>query len=212
MGIIKQGILGAFSNKVGSVVGTTWKGIAIMKSRPASVANPRTSAQTENRDRFKACTTFASTINAATIKPLWDRFAVKQSGYNAFVSANVSNFNVLGIVNPSLLVMSKGKIAQTPITVTANKGSNTITFDWTIDSGEGFKNGSDKVFMLVYNNTRKLWIQSGETSFTRGDGSSDMELPETWLTGDQVYGYLSFMRADGTMVSVSAVDSASITA
>jgi hypothetical protein len=34
MGIIKQGILGGFSGKVGNVVGGTWKGIDYMRVLP----------------------------------------------------------------------------------------------------------------------------------------------------------------------------------
>src|SRR5690606_508733 len=42
MGIIKQGILGGFSGKVGNVVGASWKGIDYIRSLPSSVSNPRT--------------------------------------------------------------------------------------------------------------------------------------------------------------------------
>jgi hypothetical protein len=42
MGTIKQGILGGFSGKVGTVVGASWKGIAYMRSLPQKVKNPRT--------------------------------------------------------------------------------------------------------------------------------------------------------------------------
>ena len=45
MGILKQGILGGFSGKVANVVGTSWKGIAVIKAMPLSVANPKTAGQ-----------------------------------------------------------------------------------------------------------------------------------------------------------------------
>ena len=52
MGIIKRGILGGVSNKVGNVVGSSWKGIATLRSLPLSVANPNTLAQRNNRTSF----------------------------------------------------------------------------------------------------------------------------------------------------------------
>ena len=52
MGVIKQGILGGFQNKVGAVIGSNWKGIATMRSRPISVANPRTGKQVAVRSEF----------------------------------------------------------------------------------------------------------------------------------------------------------------
>ncbi len=45
MGKIKQGILGGFSGKVGTVIGGNWKGISYMRSIPQSIKNPRTDGQ-----------------------------------------------------------------------------------------------------------------------------------------------------------------------
>lgn len=45
MGTIKKGILGGFSGKVGTVVGSSWKGIAYMRSLPQNMKNPRTEGQ-----------------------------------------------------------------------------------------------------------------------------------------------------------------------
>ena len=53
MGKIKQGILGGFKGKVGTVIGSSWNGIAYMKGLPQSVRNPRTDAQVQQRNFFK---------------------------------------------------------------------------------------------------------------------------------------------------------------
>ena len=53
MGKIKQGILGGFRGTVGTVVGSSWNGIAYMKGKPQSVRNPRTDAQLQQREFFK---------------------------------------------------------------------------------------------------------------------------------------------------------------
>ena len=39
MGTIKQGILGGFSGKVGTVVGSSWKGISYMRGQAQNVKN-----------------------------------------------------------------------------------------------------------------------------------------------------------------------------
>lgn len=88
MAIIKQGILGGFSNKVGSVVGAGWKGIATMRSLPQSVANPRTTAQVANRTTFAQLAQLGSTILPTIIQPLWNRWAKRMSGYNEWLSVN----------------------------------------------------------------------------------------------------------------------------
>lgn len=52
MGTIKQGILGGFSGKVGTAIGSSWKGISYMRGRAQSVKNPRTEGQMEQRSKF----------------------------------------------------------------------------------------------------------------------------------------------------------------
>lgn len=93
MAIIKQGILGGFSNKVGSVVGAGWKGIATMRSLPQSVANPRTTAQVANRTTFAQLAVLGSSVLPTIIQPLWNRWAKKMSGYNEWLSVNKKIFD-----------------------------------------------------------------------------------------------------------------------
>ena len=107
MGVIKRGILGGFSNKVGNVVGSTWKGIAVVKSMPLSVANPRSAGQVKQRTFFKHMTILASGTLSSIIKPLWDRFASNMSGYNAFISTNRFAITSLGEIDKTKLVFGK---------------------------------------------------------------------------------------------------------
>lgn len=86
MAIIKRGILGGFSNKIGNVVGTSWKGISVMRSLPQSVHNPKTEPQTRQRVKFRNASTLGSAFLDTVIKRFWDPKAVRMSGYNLFVS------------------------------------------------------------------------------------------------------------------------------
>ena len=52
MGEIKQGILGGFSGKVGTVIGSTWKDVSYMRAMAISVSNPRTPKQQTQRGKF----------------------------------------------------------------------------------------------------------------------------------------------------------------
>lgn len=110
MGVIKQGILGGFQNKVGAVIGSNWKGIATMRSRPISVANPRTGKQVSVRSEFSTLVKMASALNATLIRPYWSRFAQKKTGANAFISANYGK--MAGTVDdiPDRMVLSQGKL------------------------------------------------------------------------------------------------------
>ena len=52
MGTIKQGVLGGFSGKVGTVIGASWKGTAYMRGQATHVKNPRTPKQIEQRTKM----------------------------------------------------------------------------------------------------------------------------------------------------------------
>lgn len=86
MATYKQGILGSFSGKVGNVVGSSWRGVAYMRSLAKAVRNPRTAAQTETRNTLAAVASrlkfFAPAIRAGfpTIGNI--------GGWNAAVKVN----------------------------------------------------------------------------------------------------------------------------
>ena len=85
MGVIKRGILGGFQNKVGPVVGTTWKGISVVKARPVSVANPNTAAQQEQRLAMKQIAAYLRSFGLDNVRILNNNQAVQMSGYNRCV-------------------------------------------------------------------------------------------------------------------------------
>ena len=91
MGVIKRGILGGFQNKVGPVVGTNWKGISVIKSRPVSVANPNSPLQQEQRLAMKQIAAYLRSFGLDNVRLLNNNQAVKMSGYNRCVK-KVSTF------------------------------------------------------------------------------------------------------------------------
>lgn len=212
MGKIKQGILGAVSGKVGSVVGSSWKGKAIVKIKPASVANPKTAGQIAQRTKFSHAVAFAGSFLATIVKPLWDRFASGMSGYNDFVSQNVALFADV-IPNPvTSFVMSKGKMAATAIQAVLDISSSNVVLTWTDDTGEGYKLGTDVLYCMYINITKKVFGFIDVTA-TREDATATglIELNGTGL-GDTVYVFAAFRRADGSVVSNSSYDNATVQA
>lgn len=204
MGTIKQGILGGFSGKVAGVVGSSWKGIAVIKSLPLSVANPRTAAQTAQRNKFAGVVAIASTMLATVVKPMWDRFAQGESGYNAFVKRNIGAFNLSGELDPTLLVISSGKMAATPIaSVEAENGNQTLNIVWADDSGQGLKLQTDNAYALVVD-ADGIVLGSGSDGNERQDEDYSVPLNRIIVTGESLTCYLAFKRADGTVVSDSS--------
>lgn len=203
MGKIKQGILGGFTGKVGGVVGSSWKGIATIKARPISVANPKTAAQVGQRSKMSNTVAFAKVILADIIKPLWDRFSGQKSGYNAFVQRNISLFENAMPSPAADLVISEGKMAATSLTTCALNGSmDALRLAWTDDSGEGFKLATDMLYVVFVNKT-KGYVVPLASGAIRSDALVDIPLDLEINAPDTMYVYTAFRRADGTVVSQS---------
>lgn len=210
MGVIKQGILGGFQNKVGAVIGSNWKGIATMRSRPISVANPRTGKQVAVRSEFSTLVKMASVLNATLIRPYWSRFAQKKTGANAFISANYGKLagNISQI--PDRMILSQGKLDGL-----ADYGIKLVGGDYQLDWGETvlgvYGAATDKVSIFALlgttdENARNTveYKHLGETTrsagtFTVDPGDLAPEISE--VVGTRFVACVS--RLDGTMVSNS---------
>lgn len=201
MGKIYQGILGPVSGKCGGTVGGSWKGISTLKGYQPIVSNPKTAAQVANREKMAFVVLFAQAILATVIKPLWDRFSSRMSGYNAFVSANKALFTTALPSTFANLKTSIGKMAATAIgSVTQTGVSAEIVVDWDDDSGSGFKLATDKVYLVVVVEQTGA-IYGFATAATRVDTTVAVTLDTAPVAGQDVHCYLSFLRADGSVVS-----------
>ena len=71
MGKIKQGILGGFKGKVGTVIGASWNGIAYMRGLAQSVKNPKTAAQLQQRAFFRELQGLVSQLSDEQLASLY---------------------------------------------------------------------------------------------------------------------------------------------
>lgn len=202
MGVQSQGIFGAFKNKVGNLVGSSWRGIAVVKTKPLSVANPRTAGQVTQRTAFSLASKWASILLQSTIPTFWNRFAVKMSGYNSWIKENVE-FMLDGIIaNYSLLVMSKGKLTPVAtLAVVADNSDNSISISKTESALNQYSANTDLQSYVVYNETQDYYLQAN-TSNNRaiaGFAISDTRME----TGDTLHVWHMYRRSDGTYVSDS---------
>lgn len=204
MGKIKQGILGGFSGKVANVVGSSWKGIAVMKSLPLSVANPKTAKQILQRRRFSILVSMAADILTSVVKPLWDRFAQKMSGFNDFVSKNFEAFQTgLYTLDYSKIRISIGKMLA-PASLTATWLTPlSVKIDWTSDPADSYALDTDIPYIVVIDIETNKATSLPVDEVVRATGTITVD---TELTLDSTHDhavYLAFKRADGTIVSDS---------
>jgi hypothetical protein len=201
MAKMNQGILGGLSGKIANVVGSSWKGIPVLKSLPLSVANPKTAAQVTNREQFTGVVLFATFILATVIKPLLDRSAVKMSGYNLFVQLNKDLFTGSELTTPADLTIAKGTVENfTDLIAIISGGNDRTDITWSDNSGVGDALATDVVYGCMYNATKKEVIPIPSTA-TRADEIVEVATPADWDDVDVKHCFVAYRRADGSRTS-----------
>lgn len=205
MAKIKQGILGGFSGKVANVVGTSWKGRAVMKSQPLSVANPRTESQVSQRNKFSKVAELASQILTQFIQPVENPISGNISGYNLFCKDNKAAFDAAGDLVAAYLCAGGGKIINlegTPAIASDGKGG--LRLSWTNGSGASALRLTDKVYAFALIDGKEgVWVASG--SATRASEQADLVgvgNSEGAESADVVTFVYACVSADGRDVSV----------
>lgn len=176
MGVIKNGITAGFSGNVGNVIGSSWKGVAYMKSRPQKVKNPRSVGQVSQRTKMKNLVQLAQTFLSAWIQPLWNGAKAKMSGFNAFVMENIQAESDAGLIDNSKVIGATGPMASVPITAatyTAGTKTVAVTFPTTLD-GE-LQSANDIAYVLVIDPTTNKG--QGAHGALRSTGNISVVLP-----------------------------------
>lgn len=209
MGKINQGILGGFSGSVGPVTGSSWKGIAVLKSKPINVANPNTPAQQFQRGRIRTIVADARDLLANLIQPYWNPFAQRQSGYNRFVSTNIAAYNQTELDSPEDFYTSRGSlIGVANLSVAAVSGTDSVTFTWSNNAGQADALATDIAVAVYYNATKNYWRFNDQTEIR---SSESKVMTDTIMeASDEIYGYLFFSRPNISRVSDSEYDSATV--
>ena len=154
MGTINQGILGGFSGKVGTVIGGSWKGINYMRGKAASISNPQTEAQLDQRARFGAALKFLQPLTAF-LRVGFKNYAVRMTAFNSAMSYNLNNaltgtYPDYSIDYASALV-SRGSLPGALNPEISSTAASVIDFTWDDNSTDSNATTDDKVLLVVYN-------------------------------------------------------------
>ena len=203
MGKISQGILGGFSGKVGTVIGSTWKSIHYMRAIATSVKDSRTEKQLIQRSKFLASINFLKTVTPF-VRIGYRNYAYRQSEFNAAMSYMLK-YAVTGDGEQATIDFDKTLLAQGSLTTATDAAvqveAGKATFTWTDNSGIGNAAATDKVMVLAYNKDRQETVYNTAAA-TRANGTAELVLPASWAD-DALAVYLAFYSEDGQRVSNS---------
>jgi hypothetical protein len=146
-----SGILGKFSGKVGSVVGSTWKGRRYIREYVIP-ANPDTDLQKAERGLFADIVALAHALLGQILQIFWDPFLRDNSGWATFIGK--ARLTYLVPDNYSAVQISEGTL-ELSILSSAELSGSSVQFIW--DStllGNGQM--TDKAIAFVYDKVYKV--------------------------------------------------------
>ncbi len=204
MGTIKQGILGGFSGKVGSVIGSSWKGISTMRGIAQSVSNPQTEGQLTQRQKFSLTMGFLQPL-AEFLKTGFKNYAVKKTGINAAMGYNIRNA-IAGLypaqtIDYTNVLVSRGSLPAALNAAAAPGAAGTVVFTWDDNSDEVGAAATDKTLLVIYNPVKHQAVTVNQLA-ERSVGTQTVTVPDSWA-GDTVQTYLAFIDEKGDDVASS---------
>lgn len=204
MGKISQGVLGGFSGKLGNVVGGSWKGIDYMRIKPASVANPKTVGQVDQRTKFTAALQFLQPLKDF-IKVGYKNYANKMTEFNSAMSYTLSNA-ITGVspdfmVDYSTALLSRGSLPGALNPIATSPSAGLVEVAWSDNTLNGTALATDKSLIALYNPNKAEAIFTLEGA-SRATGTQSLVIPDNY-SGDDLEVYISFKSLDGTSVSNS---------
>ncbi len=205
MGKIKQGILGGFKGKVGTVIGSSWNGIAYMKGRPQSVKNPRTDKQTMQRTFFKEVLSLVGQLSDEQRKFLFPSSPVGMTRRNALVQqlaavAAVDN-DEKHVDLASLTSLGNAPTADIPdVEVTVSRSNITIGWDGENDWRTAHANEYPTIFLANVTQKKIFLIHSTVTIGASGSQSFSVDFAAYGIGSDT---YSGFMLSTGATTAPS---------
>lgn len=202
MARIGKGILGGVSGKVGNVVGGNWKGIDYLRILPASVANPKTPKQMDQRTKFMKVISFLQPLTDV-IRIGFKAYATKMTAFNAAMSYNFKH-SITGsypdyAIDFSKALLSRGNLSSALNPVVSSDMAAQLSFGWDDNSGDGNALSTDKVMVIAVNPLKEKAIYVLEAA-SRADGSANLTVPATW-SGDTVHCFICMTVLDALINS-----------
>ena len=203
MGKIKQGILGGFKGKVGTVIGASWNGIAYMRGLPQSVRNPKTAAQEAQRAFFREVQDLAGQL---TVEQQLFLFPTSPSGMtrrNALVKQlaedPVTTADSKSVNLAELATIGNAPSAALPkVNVTASHSNLVISWDEESDWRTAHANEYPTIFVANVTQKKIFLVHSTVVIGASGEQAFNADVA---VYGDASDEFSGFMLSTGAVTA-----------
>jgi hypothetical protein len=203
MGKFTNGLNGPFTGRIGNMVGSTWNGMPVLRSRPNKRSKAFSSGELQQQGRFALLTHLLKPV-VPLLNETFRSEAGRVTAFNRAFSYNIKNAvagrgQELQIDFPMLL-LGRGDLPPAGALSVAPLPEGVLSFSWTDNSGRGRALGTDQAYAAAYCEAMKKWIWRKGLA-PRSAGSCRLSVPE-WI-GQTVHSWLGLLSADGREASDS---------
>ena len=199
-----KGIHGAYQGKVGSIVGSSWRGIDYVRSLPKKSSKAASEDQLAQRMKFGMTTSFLKSIKDILMLGFSDSKLKNKTGYNVAFQQLINNafqgtypnFTI----DFSAVKIASGSLAALVGLVAAEVAPKVLNLSWDpiINRFNAFDD--DQVLVILYDEADNLFF--AYEGATRTDAAIDIVLPDSY-TGKKIVGWSFNIHRDGLTTSTS---------
>ena len=195
MGKIKQGILGGFKGKVGTVIGASWNGIAYMRGLPQSQKDPKTAAQIAQRAFFREVQDLVGQLSYEQLVFLFPEsvqgmsrrnLLVKQLSADPLVAEGSKHVDLADITS-----LGNAPTADLPdVSIVASRSA--VTIFWNADNEWRSQHADEYPTICVFNVTQKkiFLVHSTVTVGASGSQSFSVNHDAFGVGSDEYNGFM----------------------
>ena len=206
MGKIKQGILGGFKGTVGTVIGSSWNGIAYMKGLPQSQKDPKTAAQLRQRTFFREVQNLVGQLTAEQQKFLIPETPQGMTRRNMLAKQLAEDPVVTddskAVDLANLKTIGDAPTADLPdVTVSADtlEGSPVLKMQWASENGWRSTHADEYPTIFVANVTQRKIFLVNSTAVVGASGEAGFTVPLATY-GEATDTFSGFMLSTGRKI------------
>jgi len=204
MATFNKGILGAFYGKVGTVIGSTWRGKDVMRSLPRKSGKQASLLQQIQRDKFKLVANFLLPIGSIAGKYFGNKNQLKSlrnQCMSYLIKEATEHDGTQAYLDFPKILITRGELLglNTP---TGVAGTNkNLTISWVNNSSQGDAQATDLVLAVVHQESSdSTWFAEGIAN--RDTESVTLTLPNYW-TASPVHVWIAVVAANGSKYATS---------
>jgi len=198
----RNGILGPFTGTVGSVVGTYWRGVPVIRSKSVRKRKGQSALQEQQRAKFKLMSVFLKPLKGLlnqTFKQSAVGITCTNKAFSTNKNAITGTYPALTIDYPSI-VLSKGRLPWGEPPKITSPESGKLLLTWNTGDGLDPDLTSGKAFIAGYQEEFNRWITG---QFDIGGGVTSCMLSTEPFAGKAVQTYIGFISRNGKKTSES---------